>query len=86
MSQTGVGYLVAMGWQERALCRRADPSLFFPAQGGSDRAGRDVCARCPVREECLSVALANDERFGIWGGLNGAERRAERRRRRASAS
>jgi hypothetical protein len=23
---------------------------------------------CPVRAECLAYALANDERFGIWGG------------------
>jgi WhiB family transcriptional regulator, redox-sensing transcriptional regulator len=30
---------------------------------------------CPVRAGCLEYALANDERFGIWGGLSERERR-----------
>jgi len=31
---------------------------------------------CPVRQECLDYALRVREPFGIWGGLNEAERRA----------
>jgi WhiB family redox-sensing transcriptional regulator len=34
-----------------------------------------VCLSCDVRVECLEYALANDERFGIWGGLSERERR-----------
>jgi len=32
-----------------------------------------------VKAECLSYALANDERFGIWGGLSERERRRLKR-------
>jgi WhiB family transcriptional regulator, redox-sensing transcriptional regulator len=34
-----------------------------------------------VREDCLEYALANGEKFGIWGGLSERERRRIRRRR-----
>lgn len=44
---------------------------------------RTICARCPVREECLNHALAEKERFAMWGGLTPIERRRiERRERR----
>ena len=29
----------------------------------------ELCAGCPVRQECLDYALAVDEQFGIWGGV-----------------
>ena len=67
-------------WQERALCAQTDPEAFFPAKGGSTREAKRVCASCEVREECLEYALANDERFGIWGGLSERERRKLKRR------
>jgi WhiB family redox-sensing transcriptional regulator len=34
-----------------------------------------------VREDCLDYALANGEKFGIWGGLSERERRRLRRER-----
>ena len=36
---------------------------------------------CVVREDCLEYALANGEKFGIWGGLSERERRRIRRQR-----
>ena len=63
------------GWQERALCAQTDPEAFFPEKGGSTREAKKVCLGCDVRGECLEYALANDERFGIWGGLSERERR-----------
>ena len=62
-------------WQERALCAQTDPESFFPEKGGSTREAKKVCLSCEVRVECLEYALANDERFGIWGGLSERERR-----------
>ena len=62
-------------WQERALCSQTDPEAFFPEKGGSTREAKKVCLACEVRNECLEYALANDERFGIWGGLSERERR-----------
>ena len=63
------------GWQDRALCAQTDPEAFFPEKGGSTREAKKVCLSCDVRVECLEYALANDERFGIWGGLSERERR-----------
>ncbi|WP_075827345.1 WhiB family transcriptional regulator [Cellulosimicrobium sp. CUA-896] len=68
-----------MGWQERALCAQTDPEAFFPEKGGSTREAKKVCTGCDVRAECLEYALANDERFGIWGGLSERERRKLKR-------
>jgi WhiB family transcriptional regulator, redox-sensing transcriptional regulator len=65
----------AQSWQERALCAETDPEAFFPEKGGSAREAKRICTGCEVRAECLEYALANDERFGIWGGLSERERR-----------
>ena len=64
-----------LSWQERSLCAQTDPEAFFPEKGGSTREAKKVCVGCEVRAECLEYALANDERFGIWGGLSERERR-----------
>ena len=81
---TGFGYADPdageQPWRERALCAETDPEAFFPEKGGSTREAKKVCTGCEVRAECLEYALANDERFGIWGGLSERERRRLRRR------
>jgi hypothetical protein len=51
-------------------CRDADPGLFFPQPGESADAAIAICAGCPVRAECLELALAYGERFGVWGGVD----------------
>ncbi|RVW04576.1 WhiB family transcriptional regulator [Rhodococcus spongiicola] len=66
-------------WQDRALCAQTDPEAFFPEKGGSTREAKRICMGCEVRDECLEYALANDERFGIWGGLSERERRRLKR-------
>lgn len=66
-------------WQERALCAQTDPEAFFPEKGGSTREAKRICLGCEVKDECLESALANDERFGIWGGLSERERRRLKR-------
>jgi WhiB family redox-sensing transcriptional regulator len=83
-----------MDWRSQAACTTEDPELFFPigttglAVDQVDEAKR-VCARCPVREDCLEYALASNQDAGIWGGLTEDERRTlkrarQRRRRMAS--
>jgi WhiB family redox-sensing transcriptional regulator len=66
-------------WQENALCAQTDPEAFFPEKGGSTREAKRICLGCDVRDKCLEYALANDERFGIWGGLSERERRRLKR-------
>ena len=68
-----------LAWREQALCAQTDPESFFPDKGGSTREAKRVCQGCEVRAECLEYALANDERFGIWGGLSERERRRLKR-------
>lgn len=70
-------------WTELALCKETDPESFFPEKGGSTREAKKVCKACEVRAECLEYALANDERFGIWGGLSERERRKLKQRNAA---
>ena len=72
--------VVRQTWFDRAACLQADPEVFYPEKGGSSRAAKRVCQTCPVQAECLSYALANDERFGIWGGMSERERRQFKRR------
>lgn len=69
------------GWQDQANCLGVDPDLFFPERGASTREAKEVCKGCIVRGECLEYALANGEKFGIWGGLSERERRRLRRQR-----
>ena len=69
------------GWQDQANCLGVDPDLFFPERGASTREAKEVCKGCVVRGDFLEYALANGEKFGIWGGLSERERRRLRRQR-----
>jgi WhiB family redox-sensing transcriptional regulator len=69
-----------LAWQADALCAQTDPEAFFPEKGGSTRDAKKVCGSCPVKQQCLDYALANDERFGIWGGMSERERRRLRKK------
>lgn len=71
-----------LDWQTDAPCGQTDLEAFFPERGGSTRDAKRICngskgvAACEVKAKCLAYALANGERFGIWGGLSERERRA----------
>jgi WhiB family redox-sensing transcriptional regulator len=78
-------------WQERAACRDEDPELFFPVSEMGPGArqvaqAKAVCARCPVRVECLEHALDTGLDHGIFGGTTDRERRKLFRRTRAEAA
>ncbi|MGI5166438.1 WhiB family transcriptional regulator [Spirillospora sp. CA-253888] len=73
-------------WSDRAICRGADPDLFFPIGYSAEvfqeqeRAAKAICANCPVVSDCLAWALRVGEPDGIWGGTTPEERRYLRRR------
>lgn len=74
-------------WQHRAACRDEDPELFFPISdvgpGAQQTAqAKAICARCPVRTECLNYALENRLDYGIFGGTTETERRELARQHR----
>lgn len=62
-------------WAERALCAQVDPALFFPDTGRTTTDAKRICMACEVRTQCLTDALATNERFGFRGGLTERERR-----------
>jgi WhiB family redox-sensing transcriptional regulator len=64
-----------------AECRGTDPDLWFPERGEATSPAKEICASCFVREDCLDYALANGEKFGIWGGKSERERRRIRTER-----
>ncbi|MFB4318175.1 WhiB family transcriptional regulator [Actinomadura sp. 21ATH] len=72
-------------WSDQAICRGADPDLFFPIGYSApilreqERAAKAICANCPVTADCLSWALRVGEPDGIWGGTTPEERRLLRR-------
>lgn len=35
----------------------------------------ELCYGCPLLKVCYDFAVANDERFGVWGGIDFTERR-----------
>jgi WhiB family redox-sensing transcriptional regulator len=84
-TSVGDGVAVELGedksWQDLANCLGVDPDLFFPERGASTREAKEVCRGCVVRDDCLEYALANGEKFGIWGGMSERERRRIRRQR-----
>ena len=49
--------------------------MFFAPGIRTERKAKAVCGRCPVQGRCLQFALESRTEFGIWGGLNGKERR-----------
>jgi WhiB family transcriptional regulator, redox-sensing transcriptional regulator len=73
-------------WLDQARCRGMDPDRFFVRGIAQARPVIRVCERCPVRDQCLDYAVANDITFGVWGGLTERQRRAYQRKQYAEAS
>lgn len=72
-------------WKSDAACRTVDTSIFFPETEAAAAPALAVCARCPVREQCLDFALETRQHDGIWGGATETERRRLRRTRTRAA-
>lgn len=69
-----------MSWEDHARCSQYDPEIFFDPGASAERRAKSICALCPVRLDCLECALSVRAEFGVWGGLNGKERRSLIRR------
>ena len=74
-------------WRALSRCRDEDPELFFPIGKGvlAERqtyAAKQVCARCPVIDDCRREAFEEPiAEYGVFGGLDEYERRALRPKR-----
>lgn len=75
------------------LCLQVDPEIWFPEKGASARDAKQVCQQCPLAAaefggngRCLDVAMANNEQYGVFGGLAPLERKRLRAARKSEAA
>ncbi len=68
-------------WQSQAACRGPQAVLFFERLGERkhekqerEARAKAICRTCSVQRECFDAGNANQELFGIWGGLSEKER------------
>lgn len=68
-------------WMKQAACTGPDmdaetwfPVVHTPGWQEQLTRAKEICARCPVRQECLEYALDTGQRAGVWGGLSEKER------------
>lgn len=71
-----------LSWRDDAACRERPDVDFFPFPEDVHAIGRakEVCANCPVVEECLVYAIRTRQGDGVWGGLTPKERAKLRRK------
>lgn len=57
------------------------PEVFFPEDETNERArakseaiAKAICSGCPIKKNCLDFAIAYEEAYGIFGGMNHRER------------
>jgi hypothetical protein len=66
--------LEPLGWAGDALCREHPEISFFPETDALTNDAKAVCRECPVIDDCLTYALADDSLVGVWGGTTERER------------
>jgi WhiB family redox-sensing transcriptional regulator len=88
---------IDMEWLDQAFCRYDNGDLWYPDSYTSPRGMAQaaeairICHACPIRQQCLEAALAEeggrtvDGRHGIRGAKTPLERLAIHRRRTRTA-
>ena len=66
-------------WIDRAACRGVDPNLMVPEKSdlGAIQTAKEICATCPVKQECRDYGLEvhrQSDLDGVFGGLSKIER------------
>lgn len=55
--------------------------LFFSEKPNELAEAQAICGRCPVRSQCLQLALQENLEWGVWGGVIFWDGQAYHRRR-----
>lgn len=64
-------------WQDKAACLNADSAIFLSGVTSRVMKAKAICETCPVIEECLAFAIANEDfEPHVYGGMTGDERRS----------
>jgi len=69
-------------WQLQGRCRERSGTQFFHPDDDLGRisrrlretAAKELCQRCPVRQQCATHALKVGEEYGVWGGFSEHDR------------
>ena len=71
-------------WIDQASCTAAHPYAdWFAEEGTLDLiTALHICkTKCPVKKQCLTHAMDNEERHGVWGGATSRQRMLLARKR-----
>lgn len=47
-----------------------NPRLFTDSDFLTEDECEMICHGCPLLKQCYDFAIANDEKHGVWGGIN----------------
>ncbi len=65
---------------DKTPCQQSDPEIFFPSGETLEEditkitLAKSLCSQCHEMSRCLSFAMTNQIRYGIWGGTTETER------------
>lgn len=51
------------------------PDIFDEAEYLSDDTAENICHGCPLLKQCYDFAVASNQEWGVWGGINFTHRR-----------
>jgi Transcription factor WhiB len=81
----------ATEWMNRAACRGSDPRLFYACTDGRGTLARmdtelalSMCQDCPVRTQCLELAMDVHDTWAVMGGTTPYTRGVKVDRRKTS--
>ncbi|HKZ21488.1 MAG TPA: WhiB family transcriptional regulator [Acidimicrobiia bacterium] len=64
-------------WRNYAACRGMPSEMFISCDGEMSpqqvKAAKAVCGECMVVDDCLTYAITNTVKDGVWGGLSADE-------------
>ena len=49
-------------------CHVGEPDLWFAEEPADLERAKSLCGGCPIRRQCLALALERAEPWGVWGG------------------
>lgn len=55
-------------------CKKT-PDIFDEAESLSDDTAENICHGCPLLKQCYDFAVASNQEWGVWGGINFTHRR-----------
>lgn len=61
-------------WMDDAACKAADFFIWHSDNPQDQAEAKRVCAGCPVRQQCLQLALDSGDGWAVMGGTTPAER------------